>query len=303
MGQRSDSTRYLLRSIAEGNRPLHACLLTGPHGVGKRRAALDLARATLCHNGRFATSCSCVSCTAFAGGVHPDFFHLRPEAGRDSSQISIDDVRALKSRLGLTSALGGRKTAVIERVEMLSREAASAILKLLEEPSGRTLIILTAERYRSVLATIRSRAIRVMLPPATAQELREGLAGQYDDLPEPDRERYSRLAEGRPELFRALLEPETGKMVKDIATFLEKLPSLTFAERFQKSEEIQRTDTMLRWFFVVLASALRGVLRTQSAKPETAAVRRAQALLRCETLSTHTNTNRRLLLETLLMQF
>ena len=144
-----------LRQVLAAKHLAHAYLLAGPRGIGKRSAALLMAKAVLCdeHPREIRTACPCNSCRAVESAMHPDLFHLSCKDTEKAREISIDDVRELKNRFLLTASFGGYKIAVIERVELLGREAASAMLKLLEEPSGEALIIMTSDRPRSVLAT------------------------------------------------------------------------------------------------------------------------------------------------------
>jgi DNA polymerase III subunit delta' len=91
--------------------------------------------------------------------LHPDWMSVRPS--EDSSQIRIEQVRELAQELALTSHQGGYKVGVISPADLLNRFAANALLKTLEEPPQRTVLILVATQPSRLPATILSRCQRV----------------------------------------------------------------------------------------------------------------------------------------------
>lgn len=170
----------------------HALLLSGPRHVGKRAVADALARALL--------------------GVerldnHPDFRLV--ERGRDEKTgklrkgIGVDEIRALRDHLRMTSFLGGRKVAVIDEAERMNEEASNALLKTLEEPSGRACLILVAHEPEALLPTVRSRASLLPLRRLAEAEVTEALRAR-GAAPE-DAARYAALSGGRPGLALGFL--------------------------------------------------------------------------------------------------
>lgn len=103
-------------------------------------------------------------------GQHPDWTSLRPI--EDSRQIRIEQVRELTQELALTSHQGGYKVGVLSPADALNRFAANALLKTLEEPPPRTVLILVATQPSRLPATILSRCQRVRVPaPSRAESL------------------------------------------------------------------------------------------------------------------------------------
>jgi DNA polymerase-3 subunit delta' len=159
-------------SLIAGNRLAHALLLAGPRGVGKAHFALGLASFLLCESpDPVRKPCGeCRSCVQIAAGVHPNLLRLAP--AEDKRDIAIDDVRALIDRLHLSSHYGQAKVAIIQPADSLNLSGVNALLKTIEEPPAATHLLLVAERWRALPATLRSRCqILRFAPPPAAQAL------------------------------------------------------------------------------------------------------------------------------------
>ncbi len=150
----------------------HALLFCGPAGLGKREFAQRFARGLLCAQPVAGDACGqCRSCLLLAAGTHPDLveltFGLRKD-GMPRSEIVVDQIRGLSARLAMNSQFGGWQIVCIDPADALNPAAANALLKTLEEPSTRTLLILLADAPWRLPQTIRSRCQRVEFhfPPA-----------------------------------------------------------------------------------------------------------------------------------------
>lgn len=135
-----------IEHAASADRLAHAYLFAGPEHVGKMAAALAVA-ASLLGTG--------------APASHPDFTLIErgrdPKTGKLHGWIVIDQAHALVGRLSLGAFMGGWKVCVIDGAHLLNTEAANALLKTLEEPRPKTVLILLAISESDVLPTIRSR--------------------------------------------------------------------------------------------------------------------------------------------------
>lgn len=160
----------LLGAIA-GRRLAHALLFAGPRGVGKRHFAHGLAAYLLCETQTPDRPCgACRSCVQLAAGVHPNLMKLAPQ--EDKRDIAIDDIRDLLDRLHLSSHYGQAKVAMVEPADALNASGVNALLKTIEEPPAATHVLLIAERWRALPATLRSRCqILRFAPPPAAQAL------------------------------------------------------------------------------------------------------------------------------------
>lgn len=175
----------------------HAYLLHGPAGIGKRALAERLMASLLCKQPEGLEACGhCKSCSLLAAGSHPDNYILEPE--ESDKAIKVDQVRDLVSFVVQTAQLGGRKVVLVEPVESMNINAANALLKSLEEPSGNTILLLVSHQSSRLLPTIRSRCIQQACPlPSEALSL-QWLVKALPDCSAQERTELLTLAAGSP---------------------------------------------------------------------------------------------------------
>lgn len=146
----------------------HALLLQVSPGQGGQWLALWIAARLFCRKVdpvRQQPCGICLDCRRVMSGEQPDLLRVQPI--EDSKEIRVDQVRELSAELALTSHAGGRKVAIVSPAERLNRNAANALLKTLEEPSGSALLLLvTGEPWR-LPATVRSRCTRLRPEPTS----------------------------------------------------------------------------------------------------------------------------------------
>ncbi len=144
-----------LVALKESNKLAHAYLFGGQQGLGKLLLAKYFSHYLLCSNTRGNDVCGeCRECQLLSAGTHPDLKVIQPE---DSSEIKIQQVRETINFISQTSQQGGYKIIIIEPAEALNTNSANALLKVLEEPSDNTLLILVSHQPALLMATIRSR--------------------------------------------------------------------------------------------------------------------------------------------------
>lgn len=129
-------------------------LLAGPRGAGKHQVAESLAQILLCLSGGETACGTCASCRQAQHNNHPDWHFLSPD---ESGTIKIEAVRGLLTNLSLAPMQAPRKVVILERAECLTRSAANALLKSLEEPGEQTVFFLLSTQAGLILPTIRSR--------------------------------------------------------------------------------------------------------------------------------------------------
>src|SRR4029077_16039314 len=121
---------------------------------------------------------------------------LNPDTGRMRLEIAVDDVRDLGAFMHMTPAMGKWRVAIIDAADEMNRNAANAVLKILEEPPSNAVLLMVAHAPGRLLPTIRSRCRRLAVPPL-ADALVMRLLGDYaPDVKEQERAALAQLAEG-----------------------------------------------------------------------------------------------------------
>lgn len=163
-----------------GGRMHHAWLLAGPKGLGKATLAYRVARAALGAKRIGPRPLDVDPEDQVARRVmalsHPDLFVLRRglnDRGKPRREIAVDDARELGHFFSLAPSEGGMRVAIVDAVDDLNRNAANAILKTLEEPPARSILLLVCHAPGAILPTIRSRCRRLALRPLSDDEVRE----------------------------------------------------------------------------------------------------------------------------------
>jgi len=170
-------------AFAEGlrsGRMHHAWLLAGPKGLGKATLAYRVARAALGAKRIGPRPLDVDPEDQVARRVmalsHPDLFVLRRglnDRGKPRREIAVDDARELGHFFSLAPSEGGMRVAIVDAVDDLNRNAANAILKTLEEPPARSILLLVCHAPGAILPTIRSRCRRLALRPLGDDEVRK----------------------------------------------------------------------------------------------------------------------------------
>jgi DNA polymerase-3 subunit delta' len=198
-----------LKTAMLAGRLSHAYLFLGPSGVGKATTARALAAALNCTQpGADGDACgTCPSCRRLQAGTHPDFLVVSPEEGK--TQIGIERIRELRRLTGYPPLGGGWRVVLIKPAEALtvqSDAAANALLKTLEEPPDRHLLVLTARGEADLLPTIVSRCHKLAFAPLPSALIIQELERQRS-LPRSQAALVAALSGGS--LGRALaLDPE-----------------------------------------------------------------------------------------------
>lgn len=190
-------------------RPHHAYLFAGPEGGGKSLAARAFAAALLCADG----GCGeCRACRLALDDRHPNVFVVEPE-GRD---IHVDTVREeIRHPASRTPPEPGRKIFVVREADRLSPAAADAVLKVLEEPSPDTVLMLLSARPHELPETIVSRCHVVTFRPLSEAFVVETLAAE--GLDDERSVLAARLASGNLGRARRLARDVEGLAFRDVA--------------------------------------------------------------------------------------
>ncbi|MFA5662706.1 DNA polymerase III subunit delta' [Castellaniella sp.] len=185
--------------LAARERFAHAWLIHGQRGTGQQSFAQGGAAALLCESpADHGIACGhCQACRWVQSGNHPDLRRIRPDAmaleegdevdmdnrKQASSEIRIDQLRALLPWFNLATHRGGWRVALLYPAEALNPAAANALLKTLEEPPVRTAFLLVCDAPDRLLPTLVSRCRRLHLPPPTTAQALQWLQAQGVDQP------------------------------------------------------------------------------------------------------------------------
>lgn len=181
-------------------------LFVGPASVGKKTFALELAKSLLCEsvdNADLGYCNHCESCSLFDSSNHPDFHFVQKPKDKAFLQIEqfIGD-RDHRNRAGLCHDIslspfrGGHKIAVIDDADFFNQESANCLLKTLEEPPPRSILIMVGTSEHKQLSTIRSRSQVIHFRPLNASQISQILKSlDTSDIPLTD-EQISQLSDG-----------------------------------------------------------------------------------------------------------
>jgi len=154
---------------ASARQPVHAYLLYGPPGSGKREAVRGFAAALLCPEGGCGT---CSTCRRALAGTHPDLVVVE----RSGASLSVDDARSVGSRAQRRPMEASRQVLVVTDIH-LAVLSAPALLKAVEEPPDSTVFVLVADDVPPTLATIASRCVKVAFDPVPVEAVSAWLVG------------------------------------------------------------------------------------------------------------------------------
>jgi len=166
----------ILRSALSAERLHHAYLFVGPDGIGKRTAAIAVAKAIHCEESIEDFCGICINCARISDGNHPDVRLIQPLP--DKKEISIQQIREIERELNFRSFSGKRKIAVIDPATLMNLSAQNALLKTLEEPPADSVIVLIAPNSGGLLPTVRSRCVRLNFSPLGRHEVAAYLDSQ-----------------------------------------------------------------------------------------------------------------------------
>ncbi len=176
---------------------------------------------------------------------HADFLVIEKrtdeKSGKEKKEIVVEDARKLREFLELTPAEGLHRVALIDSADELNTQAANAILKLVEEPPKRSIVILLSHGGH-VLPTIRSRCISVKLRPLAENDMGKVLRNILPDVSEDDAEILKQIAEGSPGIAQVIYENDGLWILGELAEIIANYPNTNYQQLTKFAERVEKAD-------------------------------------------------------------
>lgn len=276
-----EAERTLLAAWSSGRMP-HAWLISGPRGIGKATLAYRLVRFVMAGgeaDGLFGAPSSLAIPAAdpvfrrIAAGGHADVLTLEPgmvhpDTGKVTQEIVVAHVRRAIEFLLKTSAESGWRAVIVDEAEAMNRNAANALLKLLEEPPGRCVIVLVSHSPGRLLPTIRSRCRLLSLRALTDGQVGALLARYRPALAESERAILVGLAKGSVGRAIDLADRGGADLYSELTALLDAMPALDIPAAHALADRFSRAgDDAAAGFRTVMELATDWVARRLKAEP------------------------------------
>jgi len=247
----------LLAAYRSGRIP-HAFLIAGPKGIGKATLAYRVARFVLAHPDPAAPEVAKAASLA-VDPDHPVARHIAAQGQPDllilertlndkgvlHKQIAVDDIRRSVAFFGSTAREGGWRIAIVDAVDELNKSSANALLKVLEEPPQRALLLLVSHSAARVPATLRSRCRILTLRPLVASDVAAAVAvATGSPASDPEIVAASSAADGSVSRALAFLDGDALALRQRALDLLDKLPTLDTGALHALGEAIAGTDPL-----------------------------------------------------------
>ncbi|WP_426957470.1 DNA polymerase III subunit delta' [Muricoccus radiodurans] len=264
-----DAAALMLRDAALSGRLHHGWMIAGPGGVGKVTLAYRYARWMLAGMpsgpSPLVLEADHPAFRRVAAGTHADLRTLAPNTGEKGKKllIRVDDVRELPRFLAMTPAEGGWRVVVVEQAEAMNEQAQNMLLKTLEEPPPRAVLVLTSDAPDRLLPTIRSRVRRLDLFPLEESDLARLLGRWLPDMAEADRAVLAALSAGSPGRALSLAEGDGLEMSREVQGFLARLPRPDPRDLHALADRLvsRRDGSAFVTFMTLLRDAMAGAVR------------------------------------------
>ena len=270
LGQQ-DAEATILEAIRTG-RMHHAWLITGPEGVGKATLAYRFARRLLAGQPKDPAAETSLALEQadpvfrrVAAGSHADLLTIErvfnEKTKRMKTQIAVEDVRRINGFMSLTPAEGGWRVVVVDGAEELNPASANALLKILEEPPPRAILLLVCAAPGRLLPTIRSRCRRLRLMPLSEEPMGRLLKQYLPQLDDNERGRLISLAEGSPGRALMLAEDEGLKIAMLVDKLLSDLPAVPTSRGYEIADFLGRSETGFSTFMDLMRASVAAAVR------------------------------------------
>lgn len=227
-----DDAQKLLLDALDSGKLHHGWMFNGPRGIGKFRLALQFAAALLSNQtNQLDIDATDHTAHLILNNSHPDLRILQcpfDDKGKQKSEIPVASIRDLIKFFSLRPAMGGWRIAIIDSLDEMNRNGENALLKTLEEPPPKSLIILVVHGEAHVLPTIRSRCRTLRMNLLAEGAGVRALVGT--GLMEAEARDSLSYAPGRPGKALLLRAADARAAARSARTAVNKLSGLGFPE-------------------------------------------------------------------------
>lgn len=263
-----NSEKTMLEAFASGKLP-NAWLISGPKGIGKATLAHKFAKFLLTNklpssqeDGLFGDSLAAESpetlevdenhpaLARIEAGSHGDFMVISAEDIDDDKvkqEISIDEIRKVNEFLSLTPSEADMRVVIVDSADEMNRNAANAILKILEEPPLNSIILMISHNPGKLLPTIRSRCRFLKLHTLSGDEVKEVVKNQILDISEENLNFTSALAEGSPGRALELYNGGGVNIYSRLIGIFQKLPEQDIENIDKLGSELEGKKNRKNW--------------------------------------------------------
>lgn len=225
-------------------------IISGPEGIGKHKIVNEIAKSLLgMRAGDMSAGVKIIECgltedakkavqKAILDGQTPDEEDLL----KKKSEITVEDIRSGIDFLSLKSTLPCR-ILVISLADDMNEKAQNTLLKTLEEPYDKSLILLLSENIERLLPTIRSRCQKIFLPTLSAKELKKHLLAEYPNL--SDLDRIAEISGGIPGIAKKIIENDGLSLYDSFLSLLKPEKLISSEEVLNFSEEVAKDSVKM----------------------------------------------------------
>ena len=261
------------RALRSG-RPPSAWLITGAPGIGKATLAYRIARYLLAHGATDAgpedlsVAQDDMNARQVMAQSHPGLLVLKrvvnPRTGKLMTVLPVDEIRRLADFFGMTSGAGGWRVAIVDTADDMNDNAANALLKMLEEPPARAMLLLLSNTPGRLLPTIRSRCQRLDLRPLDDATLQKALAKELPDTSAAERASLARLSGGSIGAALTLATGDGAALAQEADRLIDKARDPDLLALLTLGEKLFRTRDGLEMFGGFLLESLSDRIRARA---------------------------------------
>lgn len=266
--------RNLISMMHNGRLP-HAMIFSGPQGIGKATMAYRLIKFLLGEQASTGQDIQNLDVDhtqprirQIISGGHPDFMALERayDATKNTyaSGIPVSEVRKVPDFLRMTASYGGWRAVIVDDADTMNRNAQNAILKVLEEPPAKTVIILVAHRLGAMIPTIRSRSVVVPFDPLPAHHVETLLSMAGHDVAPEDLRLITALTGGSVGGALDIIKSGHVEVIQKTIDFISKAPDFDWPSVHQFADDLARKgqDRAYRIFRDTCLWLLLDIIRT-----------------------------------------